>query len=111
MGALFTSPKTSKDPIRPQVNIVVEDVPNSTTVRNLVSPNQSQSLNKVVPYNSSTMGTTMHLNLQSINGPQGTSSNWLQSNNVTSSLQNSQFTSNRSDGNNKKSKKKTVAPR
>jgi hypothetical protein len=110
MGALFTSPKASKDPIRPQVNIVVEDVPNSTTVRNLVSPNQSQSLNKVVPYNSSTMGTTMLLNLQSINGPQGTSMNWHQSNNVTSSLQNSQFTSNRSDGN-KKSKKKTVAPR
>jgi hypothetical protein len=110
MGALFTSPKTSKDPIRPQVKIVVEDVPNSTTVRNLVSPNQSQSLNKIVPYNSSTMGTTMLLNLQSINGPQGTSTNWHQSNNVTSSLQNSQFTSNRSDGN-KKSKKKTVAPR
>ena len=69
MGALFTSPKTSNDPIRPQVNIVVEDVPNSTTVRNLVSPNQSQSLNKVVPLNSSTMGTTMMLNLQSVNGP------------------------------------------
>ncbi len=69
MGALFTSPKTSNDPIRPQVNIVVEDVPNSTTVRNLVSPNQSQSLNKVVPFNSSTMGTTMMLNLQSVNGP------------------------------------------
>jgi hypothetical protein len=69
MGALFTSPKTSNDPIRPQVNIVVEDIPNSTTVRNLVSPNQSQSLNKVVPLNSSTMGTTMMLNLQSVNGP------------------------------------------
>lgn len=88
MGSLFSSPKASKEPIKPQVNIVVEDVPNSTTVLNLVSPKQSQlSANKIVPFNTSTTGTTMLLNLKGINGPVGTSSNWYQSNanNVTSS--------------------------
>ena len=63
MGAIFEINKTSEEPIRRQVNIVVEDVPNSTTVRNLVSPNQSQNLNKVVPYNSSSMVTNIALNL------------------------------------------------
>ena len=38
MGVLFSSPKVPIDTVRPPVNIVVEDVPVSTSVRNLVSP-------------------------------------------------------------------------
>lgn len=39
MGSLFSSPTESKEPNKQAINIVVEEVPHSTTVRNLVSPN------------------------------------------------------------------------
>jgi hypothetical protein len=80
MGAVFSSSKAPIEPQRPSVSIIVEDVQPSTSVRNFMSPKPPQNLNRVVPFNSSTMGTTMQLNLKGLSAA-GTSSNWQQSNN------------------------------